>query len=54
MNLEPTIYKNFITESERQDLLHYANTMTLFVNRMEAPYGTRNFRRIDGSDLANS
>ena len=54
MDLEPKVYRKFITESERQDLLQHANTIPLFVNDAEAPYGTRNYRRIDGTNLANS
>jgi len=53
MGLDPRIYKKFITEDERLSLLHHATDMELFINHIKAPYGTRNYRRIDGSPLAN-
>lgn len=53
VDFRPVVHKNFINESERLELLDHANNMELFVNKIGAPYGTRNFRRIDGTDLAN-
>ena len=47
MGLDPRVYKNFITESERLELLRHSSTIPLQFNPIKAPLGTRNFRRID-------
>lgn len=54
MSLEPKVYKNFITEDERQCLLDHAYSIDLYVNAIQAPYGTRNYRRIDGTAFTNT
>ena len=52
MGLEPKVYKNFITESERLQLLEHSSNIPLGVNRIEAPYGTRNYKRIDRTEFS--
>lgn len=61
MGLEPKVYKNFITEDERLELLHYSKSIPLFVNSkykpnhdkwdldQSGPYGSRCFAKLDGT-----
>ena len=53
MGLEPRVYKNFITESERSELLEHSSTIPLLFNPIRAPLGTRNYRRIDRSKFSS-
>jgi len=52
MGLEPKVYNNFINESERLQLLEHSSNIPLGVNRIEAPYGTRNYKRIDRTEFS--
>lgn len=62
MGLEPRVYKSFITESERLELLQYSKSIPLSVNSRynpdsgdkwtlneSGPYGSRCFAKLDGT-----
>ena len=67
MGLEPKVYKNFITEDERIQLLEYSRAIPLFVNSKysagsdekwvvneSGPYGSRCFAKLDGTRYSTS